>query len=62
MITSPYIKDIALSDFFAAQAMQGFISRAEPDVTLNLNECAKLSYGMAEAMLTIREELINENT
>ena len=51
---------MTLRDFFAAKAMQGFISaygEIGKDARMNPANCAKWAYQQAEAMLAARNEV-----
>ena len=59
-VQSIYIEDqetnstgMSLRDYFAAKAMQGFIS--DPDLNIRTDQVADLSYAIADAMLKARE-------
>lgn len=47
---------MTLRDYFAAKAMQGLMLIADPErADQSRDECARLSYRMADAMLKARE-------
>jgi hypothetical protein len=48
-------KGMALRDYFAAKAMQGFVSDPDWRSDMMLNETARAAYAQADAMLKARE-------
>ncbi len=46
---------MTLRDYFAAKAMQGFVSDSEWRMSRNPNETAKAAYHQADAMLKARD-------
>ena len=48
----PLHKGLDLRDYFAAKAMQGFMTQTG---SININDDAKLAYAVADAMLRARE-------
>jgi hypothetical protein len=50
-----YTGGMTLRDYFAAKAMQGLVSSAKIDETIQLNEAAGWSYKMADALLKVRD-------
>jgi hypothetical protein len=52
---SGHSEGMTLRDYFAAKAMQGLLVDPER-VDDSRQECARLSYAMADAMLKAREE------
>jgi len=53
--TGGYAKDMLLRDYFAAKAMQGFISDPDWRVDMHPDETARAAYSQADAMLKARE-------
>lgn len=47
---------MTLRDYFAAKAMQGFVSDSEWRVDMHPNETARAAYSQADAMLKAREQ------
>jgi hypothetical protein len=47
---------MSLRDYFAARAMQGLISNANPDDGFNMTGISNWAYNMADAMLKAREK------
>jgi hypothetical protein len=47
---------MSLRDFFAAKAMQGYITLNYEDCAMNDDRTAKWSYALADAMLRARKE------
>ena len=53
--TGGYAKDMLLRDYFAAKAMQGFVSDQDWRIDMAPDETARAAYVQADAMLKARE-------
>ena len=48
------VEGMDLRDYFAAKAMQAFLSRSDTSLVINKNETSLIAYLMADAMMEAR--------
>lgn len=50
-----FVADLEMRDYFAAKAMQGFVSDPDWRVDMHPDETARAAYSQADSMLKARE-------